>query len=102
MKPPIDTSTPIESVHPVKNLTGVSSYSPASFSGSGETCTSAFELPSGRLPFALSRRLDLGKSPMVSGGLGVQKLELSTNPSIVLRGGASGVYITSPQSTSTG
>jgi len=68
----------MESDQLVKNLIGVSSCSPALFSRSKGTCISAFALPSGKAPFAFSRCLDRGKTPMLIDGFVIQsKLELS-------------------------
>jgi len=53
MKPPIETRTPIAKDRGVKNLTGVLSYAPETFSGSGPTCWPAEALSAGRLLFVL-------------------------------------------------
>ena len=63
MKPPIDTRTPMARDRTLRNWTGDSSYTPVSFSGSGDTCMPSFVLPSGEP--AVSLRPDDEKSPML-------------------------------------
>lgn len=63
MKPPIDTKIPMAKDRMLKNLTGESSYTAASFSGSGDTWMPAFPLPSNESAFSVC--LDRDKSPIM-------------------------------------
>ena len=63
MKPPIDTKTPMARDRMLKNLTGESSYTPASLSRSGDTWVPAFALSFSKSAFSVC--LDREKSPML-------------------------------------